>query len=156
MGVYQENYQEYVGWNGGRIFYGDDTLANFANHVDIYPGYGNDSIQNWGEVVLIDCNEGDDVVINFASNVTVDGGNGNDEIYTHTDIYNISIDGGFSGNDTIAITVLLIAVLLVIVSSKITVMKIQSSGLEAMITSLTVLMAIPMFGAAVVLKVMTR
>lgn len=100
MGVYAENYQEYIGWSVSTLS-GDDTLANFANHVDIYPSYGNDSIQNCGEVVFIDCNEGDDVVINFASNVTVDGGNGNDEIYTHIDIYNVSIDGGFSGNDTI-------------------------------------------------------
>ncbi len=99
-GVYWELREEYVAW-GGSVLDGDDTLANFANHVDIYSGYGNDSIQNSGEVVLMNCGEGDDVVINFASNVTVDGGNGNDEIYTHTDIYNISIDGGFSGNDTI-------------------------------------------------------
>lgn len=100
MGVKQVFNAEYVGW-AGDAFLGDDDVQNYGNHVGISANNGNDTISNYGEDVNILGENGNDYIVNGASNVTIDGGNGDDYIMTFSDIFNVSINGGFSGNDTI-------------------------------------------------------
>ena len=88
-----------------------DTITNYAHHVTIQTGAGNDSIFSYNMVnssytaissrasySLIDAGDGNDNIKNFGNDhCTVYGGNGNDSI-TNTGQYS-TIFGGV-GNDT--------------------------------------------------------
>jgi len=97
---------------------GNDTIDNYANHVTIDTGAGNNYIHNYWTTnhVKVIVGDGDDTVWNQSSYATIDTGNGNDLIehygneatinagegddYIQSVGYRDSISGG-SGNDSI-------------------------------------------------------
>ena len=80
----------------------NDTIANYANGVNISTGGGNDLIENYrGDSVTIDGGAGDDSITHFEGDkVSVLGGAGNDRIINYAD--NAAINAG-AGNDTVSL-----------------------------------------------------
>ena len=78
---------------------GYDSIENWGNSVLINGGADGDYIRNWSDENGINADTGNDVIQNYGDSVIINGGAGNDSINSLGRI--VSINGG-SGNDTIS------------------------------------------------------
>lgn len=102
--------------DGGTIYGGasDDTVHNLAEHVLIFAGDGNNSIQNgdksnnsYGFYSGIFTGNGDDTIRNYGYDVTIDSGNGDDyvlsDVRSDKEFFRSATIYGSAGNDTIEV-----------------------------------------------------